>query len=203
MMQGCRRGGRSKIKKRAYDRDHPRPVTDIVLTPWVAEQRERRNRRRDANKRKGTTMDRRYQQLGNAQERAYAEVALAAAMGNVAVQKLHDAFAQWWYPDVYCDFWDIPAAATVRQAFTFPGVVRLKRLLLMDPGGVYPSRLDVTIEKFTHRPFSLNQTKPELDNFAFRLLGGTDVIFTNADATNAATVYIEWEMVNLARPTVE
>jgi hypothetical protein len=203
MMQGCRRGGRSRIKKRRYDLDHPRPVMNPALTPWVIERRERRNRRRDARGRKGAPMDRRSQQLGNAQERADAEVALAAAMGNVTIRKLHEAFAEWWYPEVYCDFWDIPANTTIRQQFQFPGIVRLKRLLLMDPGGIYPSRLDVTIEKFTHRAFSLNQTKPELDNFGFRLLGGSDVVFTNADATNPATVYIEWEMVNMARPTVE
>lgn len=134
------------------------------------------------------------------QDHANMEVALAAAMGNVAIQKLHEALAQWWYPDVYPDFWDIPALSTVRIPFAFPGIFTLKKLLLMDPEGVYPSRLDVIVEKFTHRAFTLNQAKPELGPFAFRIAGGTDVVFTNADAANDATVYIEWEMVNMAKP---
>ena len=136
----------------------------------------------------------------NAQAQADAEVALAAAMGNVMVQKLHDAMAQFYYPDVYCDFWDIPVNATIRVPFTFPGIVTLKKLLLMDPGGIYPSRLDVIVEKFTHRPFTLTAQRPELGPFAFRLLGGTDIVFTNPDVTNPATVYFEWEMVNMAKP---
>jgi hypothetical protein len=203
MMQGCRRGGRNRIKKRRYDLDHPRPVMNPALTPWVIERRERRNRRRDARGRKGAPMDRRSQQLGNAQERADAEVALAAAMGNVTIQKLHDAFAQFWYPDYYPDFLYVAPSATTRTDYSFPGFFTLTKLMLVGAGGPIASRVDVTIDKFTHLPFSLTADRPEFPPLRFRIQMGTDVTVANADAVNGAMLYFEWEMVNMARPTVE
>jgi hypothetical protein len=114
------------------------------------------------------------------------------------VQKFLSGLTRLWYPDVYPDMIAVPPATTYQQNFPFPGFVRLKKLQLFAPGGVYPSQVDVTVDAITHLPFTLTEKNAAIGPFAFQIIGGSSMTFRNPDATNSGNVYIEWELVTFS-----
>jgi hypothetical protein len=122
--------------------------------------------------------------------------AIAAASSETMMKKYLAALTKFWYPDVAPDMFHIGPASSYTAQFNYPGLIRLKKVELFAPGGTYPSQLDVTIDKISHIPFTLTEKNAAIGPFGFQLVGGSFVTFNNPDVTNAANVYIEWEMVN-------
>lgn len=128
------------------------------------------------------------------------EVRRYAAMLGVVVsitdermQTYLDALQDLLEPPAIPDIVNVPAAGSYRYTLVGGGLVKLSKLLLMAPGGTYPSRVDVVVNGISHLPFTLTSQKPELGPFGFLLMAGSaDAVFTNPDATNAANVYVEW-----------
>jgi len=132
-------------------------------------------------------------------EHSEAVAGIAANTDNPQLARLLRALTRAIYPDYLCDQYALPALnpqVAQRYQINIPGIFRLSKLILMAPGGTFPSRVDVTIERISHVPFTLNAAKPELGPLRFPIANGTDIVLSNADTANGGTLYVEWELVN-------